>query len=233
MVNWLKRFGRVGETLAWIVALIETKITWGVLFSIALGFVAAIWSWSLEVLSDKRTQTGIAIALVCFWTYVGFRVLRYLKTPIRTQPALDFRYCISPEGLNIGIDPNDDDKAVSFMFTIRNVGNWPIRIALRKFDVRIEDRAVPEPEKEFSVVIPRIGARVIKSAGFKKDVIKDKNYGSVDLVIVYGDPDGMYERMYRFKSKLHFIFKKDETGELKIAAVSEEGQVEEDLPFRD
>ncbi len=222
----LRSLGDWGTQLANLLVFLTTN--WGLVVSVALGILTVFFSGLFDFFNDPRTQVAIGVFLAALWTYVGIRVLRSFGKPIHTLPETDYRYCISPEGIVVGIDPKNPDLHVSVLFALRNVGNWPLHICVEKFDLRIEDRAAQEPDKKIQLVIPRFAARTIKSGGFKKDVVKDRNTGTLNLTILYGDPDGPFVRKYSFKTKLHFIFNKDEKGEVVGGSVTEELSTDED-----
>src|SRR5882757_10647477 len=156
MLKWLRSLGKTGETIAWILAIFDTKVTWAVVVSAAFGIFAALWTGLFDFFNNQHTQIATGVFLATFWTYIGWRVLRSLRDPIRTLPEADYRYCISPEGLVLVFDPQNTDLAFSLVFGLRNVGNWPIRIRVESFDARIQDRAAHEPDKKIELVIPRI-----------------------------------------------------------------------------
>lgn len=231
MRKWLRSLGKAGEITAAAITLIESKLTWAVVVSAAFGTLAALWAGLFDFFSNQHTQVALGVFLAVLWTYVGVRVLRSFREPIHTLPKADYRYCINPEGLGVVVDPkNPHLLSVSVVYTLRNVGNWPIRVRVEKFDLRIEDRAAQEPDKNIEMVIPRASARGIQSGGFKKDVIEDRNNGTLNLTIVYGDPDGPFVRKYSAKAKLAFIFFKNEQGDVIGGNVSfQETPVEEDV----
>jgi hypothetical protein len=218
----LRKFGKAGETAAWVVDLIDTKVTLGIIVSGALGVAAAVWKSVFDFFSDPHVKVGIEVWLAGLWTYVGLSVVRSFGKPINMLPTPDYRHCIAPEGLVVGLSADQSSEhAFSVLFNFRNVGNWPIRIHVEKFDVRIEDRAGRESASKLTFVLPRVGPRSIQSGGFKKELMKDTNTGSIDLVLSYGDPDGKAVRAYKFKAKLNFAFVKDDNGKTTLATVGQ------------
>ena len=219
MLSWLRKCGKAGETLAWILALIETKLTWAAIISLGLGFLAAFWSGLFNFFSNQHTQIAIGVFLAALWTYIGLRIIRR-----------DYRYSLNPEGFQLYIDPDSTDLALSVGINFRNICTHPIRIRVEEFRLKIEDRTCADPDTTIEMIVPRVSARGIRSGGFKKDVLKNRNSGTLSLIVIYGPPDGEFIRRYRYKTKLHFAFTMDTNQKLVAATVGEEYISDSDEP---
>ena len=232
MLSFLRRFGKLGETLAWIVALIETKLTWAAALSVVVGIAAAWWTSLFELLSDRRTQVAIGAFLATLWTYIGLQVLRAMKRPTRVATEPEYKYCLNPEGYTLHIDPKGTDLALSVGFAFRNLCPGPIAIHVESFQIRIDDRTCGEPEHDIRMILPRVSVRTLRSGGFKKDVMAaDRTSGILAVSIVYGPPEAPPVRRYKFKTKLQFGFSKDAKGQIESASVAEESFEEEESPL--
>jgi hypothetical protein len=231
MLRWLRTFGSVGGAVAATITIIETKLTWGLVVSVALGAATWIWAGLFDFFNNPHTQIAVGVFLGTLWTYIGLRALLSFNKPVQMSPQPDYRYCISPEGYQLFIDPEGIDLAISVGFQFRNVGNWPVRFRVEQFKLMIEDRICQEPDEKIEMIIQRIGARGIRSGGFKKDVVKDRNTGLLDVIVIYGDPEGPFVRRYQFKTKLHFRFQEDLKGIITGGALSEESFSEKDSPI--
>ena len=232
MLKWLRTLDKTGSTVGWVIAIIESKITWVLVVSAFIGSLTSLWTTVFEFFNNRHTQIAIGVFIASLWTYIGIRVLRSSQEVVRVTTAPDYRYCLNPEGFQLFIDPKGTDLALNVGFLFRNVGNWPVRFRVEKFQLLIEDRTCPEPEKLIELIIPRIGVRLIRSGAFKKDVLnKDRNTGTLDVAVIYGPPEGDPVRRYRFKAKLQFAFPKDVEGNVVAAAIGEEVSTEEDTPI--
>jgi hypothetical protein len=223
MGNFIKRLRGLGGffgLLANVLAFLTTN--WGLVVTVVVAVGASVWDQAFALAKNPHVQVAVGVFLALLWTYVALRVLGSLNaiSTVKMQP--DFRHAISPESFGLALDEDDPEAALQLILNFRNVLNWPIKIRIDRVTLIIGDRTCPEPDKPIEMVIPRIAVRGIRSGTFKKDVIKRRNSGSIEMVISYGDVDGAYERRYRLKSKLHFNFKQDDDGKITNAGVSEE-----------
>ena len=182
--------------------------------------MAAFWSGLFNFFSNQHTQIAIGVFLAALWTYIGLRIIRR-----------DYRYSLSPEGFQLYIDPESTDLALSVGITFRNICTHPIRIRVEEFRLQIEDRTCADPDKSIEMVVPRVSARGLRSGGFKKEVLKNRNSGTLSLIVVYGSPDGNFIRRYRYKAKLHFAFIMDEKSKVTGGSIGEEFISEADEPI--
>jgi hypothetical protein len=231
MLKWLRSLGRVGEITAATITLFESKITWAFIVSAIVGALTWFWDGLFQILNNDHAQIAIVAFFITLWTYVAFRVLWIVRQTVSVDQVPDFRYCLSPESFQLSINSEDPDAALQLGFEFRNVSHWPIRLRVEQFRLIIEDRTCAEPEKKIEVRIPRIAVRGIRSGVFKKDVLKPRNIGTLDVTIVYGPADGDFLRRYRFRTKLHFVFPHNEQGKIVSAGVGEEFISEEDVPI--
>jgi hypothetical protein len=227
--TWLRRFGPIGTFIANAIVFLTTS--WNVVVSAALAIFAAAVGWAYDIASNPHVQVGVGTFVAALWTYIGLRTLWSFKDTKNIAIAPDYKYCINPENYQILLNPDSIDAALQITFSYRNVSSTALRVRVDDFRLIIEDRICPDPDRNIELIIPRISARGVRSGAFKKDVLKERNTGTLDVTIIYGPPDGEFVRRYHMKAKLHFAFPLDKEGKIVAAGVAEELISEEDSPI--
>jgi hypothetical protein len=225
----LRAWGDTGTWLANILVALTTN--WLITVAAIFGTVTWLWDSLFNFFHDPRIQVAIGVFLAALWTYVGMRVLRSFREPIRMLPQPEYEYCLNAEAFQLYVDPKGTEAALNVGISYRNVGNFPVRYRVEEFRLVIGDRTCADPEKVMEGVIPRICVRGIRSGSFEKAVLKDRNSGTLLVSIIYGPPNGDFVRRYRFKTKLQFSFPKNEKGEITGAAIAEDEGIVEDVPI--
>jgi len=203
---------KLGDFVGWGSALVTFLTTnWTLLVTAVL----AMWASSLKAVFDFANNPHVNLAIqlfvLAFWTYVGIRFLVSLRDTSRVFVAQDFRYGISPDGYSLGLDHKSDENAFQLGVHFRNHVNSAVKIKVEQFRILIDDRTCPEGD-HIELILPRIAVRGIRSASFKKDVIKENMNGIVELKLIYGDPDGEYIRRFHMKVKVFIHLNKDKYG---------------------
>jgi len=214
MLTYLRQFGALGNGVANLLTIMTTN--WPVVMSGVLSIVAVYWTYTYEWIQQPRVYVAACVFLFLLWTYIAFRTLRAFRHGVRVKPEPEYKYCLSTQGFQLIIDPTSTDKAFALGFAFINAGNWPVRFRVEEFRLMIDDRTCPDPEKKIEMILPRVGGRIIRSGGFKKEILKDKKNGTLDVTVIYGPPEGKFMRRYTFKTKLLFEFRQDEKGNISV-----------------
>jgi hypothetical protein len=205
---------------------------WGVFVIAVLGIAASVWVAAFSFMASPRVQIAIQVYLVLLATYVAIGFLRSLKAVATVRTLPDVKYAINPEGYTVAFDEDKPDAAFQLGVGFRNLLNWPIKAKVETFRLVVGDRVCPDLPDDFrELIIPRVGARGVKSGLFSKDVVKDRFEGNLELAILYGDADGDFTRRYYQKLKLHFAFIKDDNGKYTQVQVQDEIVTMEDKPY--
>jgi hypothetical protein len=205
MLKKLRALGPFGGAAADAITLLTTN--WVVVASLLIGGWAAATTWAVDLIQNPRFQAGIVAFLAVLWTTIGFVFLRNQARPTSMRLFHDYAYALAFEGAQLLL-AGDVPDAVMINFTFRNVGAGPIRFRVEDMRVILDGRTADHPEtvgKE--VIVPRVNANGYRSAPIPLDRSKkDGVRGTGEITMIYGHPDGSFERKLRVKLELGMGF---------------------------
>lgn len=231
MEAFLKRLQGLGGLFGFAAnAITFLAANWPLVVSAGIAVWATTVTGLFKIAVDPHVQVAVGVFLVILWTYIGLRFLSTLNGTANVRLVPDYRYGISPEGYAIAFDEENEDVCFNIGVAFRNHLNTAIKLKVEQFRVVLGDRTCPESQLG-EIIIPRVAVRGIKSSAFKRDAVRDKMTGTIDLVLIYGDPEGEFKRRFHYKVNVNIALLRDKDGKFTNASVSDEHILSDDMPL--
>lgn len=217
--NRLRGLGPIGSAIANLLTFLTTN--WQVVASAIAAIGAGAIGWLRALVLSPAAVAAAVLFLTVLWTIVGITVLLDRRRPRAIRPHVDYRYGLTFEGfIPRYILPSlsfPDAGSLHFAFMVRNFTQSPMKYEIEHVDIRLGTRAIPRvPSGTIKGFMARGAGRMSSIRGFTKDQLAEfynngnnPAKGSVEVLYVYGPPDGSPERRLRIDIEIYVMLEKD------------------------